>query len=106
MDYYRIDISEPAEDDLRDILRYISSQLLAPETSLELLETIDDAIQTLSLMPHRIPLVDDERLALLGYLILPVRNFLVFFSINETGKKKVVDVERVLYYRRDWKNLL
>lgn len=27
---YRVDVSEPAENDLRDIVRYISAQLSAP----------------------------------------------------------------------------
>jgi plasmid stabilization system protein ParE len=44
--------------------------------------------------------VTDERLAMKGYHKLPVKNYIIFFTIDE--KSKVVDVERILYARRDW----
>jgi len=55
-------------------------------------------------MPDSHPLVRDDRLASMGYRRLEVKNYTVFFTINE--KEKTVDVERVLYARRDWANLL
>ena len=101
---YRINISEPADNDIRDTIRYISTQLLEPATALEMLDTFQMEIKTLSTFPHRCPLVNDERLARLGYRILQVKNYLVFFSINE--KDNIVDIERILYQRRNWKHLL
>jgi len=101
---YRVDISEPAEEDLRDILRYISSQLDAPITAMNMLEKIEDALAKLSEMPDRCPIVRDERLADMGYHRLEIKNYTAFFTINE--KDKVVDVERILFSRRDWANLL
>lgn len=97
---YRVDISEPAENDLKDIVRYIASQLSAPISALRMMELLEEAMADLSDMPQRCPLVADERLAQMGYRKLTVRNYLVFFSIDE--KNKVVDVERILYGRRDW----
>jgi len=41
---YRIDISESAENDLRDIVRCISAQLSAPMTALKMMETMEEAI--------------------------------------------------------------
>jgi addiction module RelE/StbE family toxin len=104
MDKYKIEISKPAEDDLREIMIYISRELLSPDTALEMLDTFDEEIKTLSTMPQRRPLVQDERLAKLGYRVLPIKNYLVFFTINK--KKKLVDIERILYNRRNWKHLL
>jgi toxin ParE1/3/4 len=101
---YRIDISEPAEKDLRDIIRYISAQLSAPMTALEMLEAIEQAITDLEEMPHRAPAVADERLATIGYRKLIVKNYIIFFSIDE--KAKVVNVERILYGRRNWRAIL
>ncbi|HBG16880.1 MAG TPA: hypothetical protein DDW93_08890 [Firmicutes bacterium] len=40
----------------------------------------------------------------IGYRKLIVKNYIVFFTINE--KSKVVDVERILYARRDWLRIL
>jgi plasmid stabilization system protein ParE len=91
---YRVDISEPAEDDLRDIVRYISSQLDAPLTAMNMLEAIEDALSKLSDMPYRCPIVRDERLAAMGYRRLEIKNYTVFYSINE--KDKVIDVELLI----------
>jgi len=101
---YRVDISEPAEDDLRDIVRYISSQLNAPITAMNMLETIEDALSKLSDIPDRCPIVRDERLSAMGYRRLEIKNYTAFFTVNE--KDKVVDIERILHSRRDWANLL
>jgi plasmid stabilization system protein ParE len=89
---------------LRDIVRYISAQLSAPITALKMIEAIEDALSGLSDMPQKHPLVIDDRLSLMGYRKLIVKRHIVFFSINE--KEKVVDVERVLYARRDWLHIL
>ena len=101
---YRVEVSQPAEEDLRDIVRYISSQLSAPITAVKMMETIEEALSKLSNMPHSYPIVRDDRLASMGYRRVDVKNYTAFFTIDE--KKKVVDVERVLYARRDWASLL
>jgi addiction module RelE/StbE family toxin len=104
MTKYRVDISEPAEDDLRDIVRYIAAQLYAPLTALKMMEFIDESIQKLSEMPHSYPLVRDKRLASMGYRQMNIKNYIAFYTINE--KEKVVDVERILYNRRNWVHIL
>ena len=101
---YKVDVSEPAEGDLRDIVRYISSQLDAPITAMNMLETINDALSKLSDMPYRCPIVRDDHLASMGYRRLEIKNYTAFFTVNE--RDRVVDVERILYARRDWANLL
>ncbi len=101
---YRIDISEPAEKDLRDIVRYVSAQLSAPITALEMLQAMEQAMASLAEMPHRAPAVADERLGAIGYRRLMVKNYIIFFSVDE--KAKAVDVERVLYGRRNWRAIL
>lgn len=97
---YRVDVSEPAESDLRDIVRYIASQLSAPVSALHMMELFEETMTGLSDMPQRCPLVADDRLSQMGYRKLIIKNYVVFFSIDE--KNKVVDVERILYGRRDW----
>jgi len=100
-------LSDPAEHDIDEILLYISTQLLAPETAERMLDTLYEAMSSLSLMPKRYPLVDDVFLANLGYRMLTVKNYLIFYSVNEmyTGLREV-NIERVLYERRDWQNIL
>mgnify|MGYP000922974770 FL=1 len=104
MERYRIDISEPAENDLRNIVRYISAQLSAPITALKMMDIIEEAISGLAFMPQKCPFVVDERLAMIGYHKLIVKNYIVFFTIDE--KLEVVDIERILYARRNWRHIL
>ncbi|MHB1255413.1 MAG: type II toxin-antitoxin system RelE/ParE family toxin [Dethiobacteraceae bacterium] len=101
---YRVDISGPAENDLRDIVRYISAQLSAPMTAIKMMDTLNEAMAGLALMQQKCTFVTDERLAMIGYRKLPVKNYIVFLTINE--KSKVVDVERILYARRDWQRII
>ena len=104
MDVYSVNITEPAETDLRDIARYIPSQLNAPTTALNMVRTIREAIAKLETGALLYPLVRDDRLAALGYRPLIIKNYIAFYVVNE--KEKTVDVDRILYGRRDWQNLL
>lgn len=104
MKRYRIDVSEPAENDLRDIVRYISSQLSAPMTAIQMMDAMEEAISGLSDRPQKYALVADERLATMGYRKLVVKSYIVFFTINE--QFRTVEVERILYGHRDWLRLL
>ena len=61
---YSVDVSEPAENDLRDIVRYIASQLSAPISATHMMELFEEAMLSLSDMPQRCPLVSDDRLLL------------------------------------------
>ncbi|PKM60314.1 MAG: type II toxin-antitoxin system RelE/ParE family toxin [Firmicutes bacterium HGW-Firmicutes-4] len=97
---YNIEISEPAENDLRDIIRYISSQLSSPMTAMKMMDTIEAALLGLSDMSQKCAAVRDDRLAAMGYRKLLIKNYVVFFRIGELSK--VVNDERILYARRDW----
>lgn len=104
MGKYRVDISEPAENDFLDIVRYITSQLSAPISAASMIEIFEEAIESLSHMPRRYPFVADERLTQMGYRKLSLKNYIIFYSINE--KDKVVNIERILYGRRNWLRIL
>lgn len=101
---YKVDVSEPAENDFKDIARYITSQLSAPISALNMIELFEEALAGLSDMPQRHSFVSDERLAQMGYRKLLLKNYVVFYSIDEVNK--VVDIERIMYSRRDWLRIL
>ena len=91
--------------DIIDRVDLMEPNQYSPEQKLHWLSTLDgklfeEAMLSLSDMPQRCPLVSDDRLSQMGYRKLIVKNYVVFFSIDE--KNKVVDVERILYGRRDW----
>ena len=104
MDRYNVSLADPAEDDLDEITQYISEQLSAPAAAIRLSDALEKAFIELEEMPGKYPLVPDERLAALGYRKRRVKNYFVFFKIIEETHE--VDVDRILYARRDWANIL
>ena len=73
-------------------------------TAPKMMDTMEEAIAGLALMPQKCSFVADEKLAMLEYRKLPVKNYIVFLTIDE--KSKAVDVERILYARRDWQRIV
>ena len=97
-------ITEPAEQDLRNIAHYISNQLNAPQAALNLIQALHKAIAKLETDALIYPYVRDDRLAALGYRPVIVKNYIIFYVVNE--KNKTVDIDRILYGRRDWQNII
>ena len=105
MDFeYRVIITEPAEMDLGEIARYISEELGAPIAARNMILKIRKAIASLSFSLQGLPKVRDDRLATKGYRWLGIKNYMVFYTIDEQTKE--VWVERILYGRRDWMRIL
>ena len=104
MGKYRVNITEPAENDLRDIVRYISTQLDAPVTALNMIKMIEESIAKLKTTPFIHPLARDDRLASIEYRTLRIKNYIVFYIVDK--KAKIVEIDRILYSRRDWQNIL
>jgi plasmid stabilization system protein ParE len=95
---------KPAQNEMRDIYRYIADDLQNPVAAVRRILLIDEKIQSLKKNPDRFPLVSDGYLASKGYRMIAAKNHLVFFIIREQAK--AVSVMRVLYGRRDWLRIL
>ena len=101
---FEIKITQPAQDDLRGIYKYISEDLQNHTAASNMISKIDKRIQSLKKSPERYPLVRDSYLASKGFRVTVVKNYLVFFIIRKVTKS--VSVMRVLYGRRDWLRIL
>ncbi len=104
MNKYNIEITEPAEHDLKEIVRYISIELRDSHAAESVMGRIGSAIYGLADMPLCNPLVLDERLSIQGIRKIVVDHYLVFYVVTEGNR--TVTIIRVLYSRRDWINLL
>ena len=88
-----------ATQDLTELRDYIANVLLAPETALAYVRTIRREIGSLARMPTRYKCVDQEPWRSRGVRKINVKNFYVYYRIDEpTG---VVYVLNVIYARRD-----
>jgi len=94
----------PAQNEIREVYRYIADDLQNPIAAKNRVTLIDEKIQSLKENPARFPLVQDGYLASKGFRIIIAKNHLIFFVIREESKS--VSVMRVLYARRDWLHIL
>ena len=101
---YNLVITDPAETDMADIGFYIAQTLGSPIASHNLLDELDNQILSLEAMPKRYPLVSDSRLAGLGIRSVPVKNYLIFYTVDDNTHSVVII--RVLYNKRDWASLI
>lgn len=104
MNVYAVKLTESAAQDLREIDRHIRFRLLEPETASQQIERLRVAVFSLKSLPERHALLMDEVLRGQGIRFVPVDNYLVFYAICADTQR--VYVLRILYSRRDWRNLL
>ena len=100
MERYSVKIFPAAQNDMREIVDYLNT--LSPDAAVKYYDLFIEKIETLATMPERCPLLKDIQLRLRGYRMLLVKNYIVFYVINE----KTVEIRRVLYARRYYEGLL
>lgn len=99
---YSVILPRRARQDIKDIYEYICYELEAPEAAESTLNALESSINSLESMPTRYPYVNDMVLAANGYRMVPVKNYLVFYTIQ--GEQ--VYVARILYVKRNWKAII
>lgn len=98
-DKYEVKITKQALGQMKEIVHYISHELLAPEAATNLLDKMEVAIDSLSEMPDRMSLVDEKPWNSKGIRKIIVKNFLIYFWIDEEHKR--VQVTAVVFEKRD-----
>lgn len=103
MDYYNVEFSDEANNDLANIREYVAEQSGVAMVAANLVDKITDATNILSFSPH-FAKVDDLNLAKSGYRKRTVGNYTIFFRINET--EKIVTIETIIHGARNWQKIL
>lgn len=99
MNRYEIIVTPLAFSHLQSITNYIANTLQAPETAEKWLDRTENAIHSLSTMPLRFRLLDDEPWHSKGVRRMLEGNYYVYYRVEEAVS--VVRVLAVLYSRRD-----
>ena len=89
MEQYEVKITEPAQRQLQEIVRYIAEDLQEKRTAMRMLDTL----------PNRVALTEEEPWHSAGIRKMPVKNYLVYFWVDEEQKK--VQITAAVYGRRD-----
>ncbi|MBI4064037.1 MAG: type II toxin-antitoxin system RelE/ParE family toxin [Elusimicrobia bacterium] len=100
MKRYSVSYVRRAEQDLTEIADYIKRD--SPKNSAVWLETVDKILGRLAFFPYSGVIPKDKYLASLGYRIVVLGEYLVFYCVR--GRK--VEIRRVLHGRRRYGFLL
>lgn len=96
---YKIEITQYAFRQLEGIRNYITYELMAPRAAFNLMAKIRKEITELQWFPRRYALVDEPKWLKQGVRRFSVKNFLIYYWIEE--ELKLVHVIAVIYGRRD-----
>lgn len=96
---YTVKITPQAQEQLLEIIDYISYTLQSPNTAMKMLDMLEKEITSLNQLPNRVPLTEEEPWHSQGVHKLLVKNYLVYFWVDEGAKK--VQVFGIVYARRD-----
>ena len=92
---YKVTLTPQAIDQIHEIINYISHTLQEPEIAKHWVAFLYKEISGLNFMPSRYPLTDEEPWRTNGIRKMPVKNFLVYYLIDE--ESKTVSVTAVIY---------
>jgi plasmid stabilization system protein ParE len=101
---YKLKISKLYDLDVDSCYGYINDTLKNPKASYNLIREIKEKLILICENPKIKPLVRDDYLANLGYRLINIKKYLLFYIIGEDNKH--IKIVRFLYGRRDWMNIL
>ena len=96
---YKVKLTNNALGQLKEAVGYISKVFLEPEIARRWSDRLKKEMYSLSQLPLRYPLVDEEPWHTEGIRKMPVENFIVYYWVNDDTS--TVWVTAVVYGRRD-----
>ncbi len=97
---YEVVVTPSAQKDLTEIKSYLTNVLKTSSNSI--FEKILEQVKILKVHPFTYKVHQDPLLKLVGYRIIPIDNYLMFYVI----KSNIVQIHRVLYAKRNYLQLL
>ncbi len=101
---YQLHITSTAEHDIMHAVNYIEFTLKNPAAAEHLLDVATEQINSLSDLPQKFHLVDDQVLASWGIRFVIINHYLAFYTIDE--EKQMVIIVRFLYEKSNWTSIL
>lgn len=101
---YKIEYLPAAQNDLLEILKYIAVNLANKKAATEITKEIVAKIDGLAEFPYKNAVYNPIRPLNYEYRKLPVKNYLVFYRVDED--LKLITVVRLIYGRRNVNRIL
>ena len=99
MNEYEVRVTRQALKQIKEIVHYISNDLMAPDAADNLLDKMKAEITKLSSFPKKHALIDEEPWRTEGVRKIVVKNFLIYYWVDDENNR--VQVTAVIYCRRD-----
>ena len=99
MNEYEVRVTRQALKQIKEIVHYISNDLMAPDAAHNLLDKMKAEITKLSSFPKKHALTDEEPWRTEGVRKIVVKNFLIYYWVDDENNR--VQVTAVIYSRRD-----
>lgn len=96
---YEVKVTRQALEQMREIIHYISYNLMSPEAAERLMNDLKVAIMKLSVLPKRNSTIDEEPWKSEGIRKIIVKNFIIYYWVDDEFNK--VQVIAVIYNKRD-----
>lgn len=96
---YEVKVTRQALEHMREIVHYISYDLMNPKAADNLLDDLKSSILKLSVLPKKHLLIEEEPWRSEGVRKIIVKNFWVYYWIDDECNK--VYVTAVIYNKRD-----
>ncbi|MCD7846468.1 MAG: type II toxin-antitoxin system RelE/ParE family toxin [Oscillospiraceae bacterium] len=98
---YRVEISEPAQNDIEEISDYIAP--LSIPAAINQVDRLIKRIHSLDFMPERYKLYDREPFEGKGLRMVAVDNYCIFYHVDDEAE--MVEISRVVNGRRNFDTL-
>lgn len=99
MNEYEVRVTRQALEQMKEIVHYISNDLMAPDAADNLLDEMKAEITKLAYFPKKYALIDEEPWRTEGIRKIVVKNFLIYYWVDDENNR--VQVTAVIYSRRD-----
>lgn len=99
MNEYEVRVTRQALEQIKEIVHYISNDLMAPDVADNLLDKMKAEITKLSSFPKKHALTDEEPWRTERVRKIVVKNFLIYYWVDDENNR--VQVTAVIYNRRD-----
>ena len=104
MKSYSSVFTDAAKRDIQDACNYIEFSLYNPTASENLLEELEDELDSLEDNPFICSVIDDPFLKPFGLRFSIIKNYLLFYTVSPTDK--TITILRFLYGKMNWKSIL
>ena len=101
---YTLVFSKIIDADIDSCYNYIKEKLESPMAAENLMEELYNTLRHIKEKPYSRPLVHDKFLASFGMRSIKVKNYLLFYSVEE--KDNTIHVITFMYSKRDWVNII